>query len=81
MREQRRQQRRRSASLDANGGDESEEDKAGNIDFDANANGDTDDGIWPAEFMVPEMEMVVTRITPEEVGRAIGAAFAIGTAA
>ena len=87
-REQRRQQRRRSASLDANGGDESEEDKAGNIDFDANVNGDTDDGIWPAEFMVPtivvtepEMEMVVTRITPEEVGRAIGAAFAIGTAA
>ena len=52
--------------MDANGGDESEEDKAGNIDFDANADGDTDDGIWPAEFMVPtivvaepEMEMVV----------------------
>ena len=29
----------------------------------------------------PKMEIVGTRITPEEVERAIGAAFAIGTAA
>jgi hypothetical protein len=29
----------------------------------------------------PEMEMAGTRITPEEVERAIGAAFAIGAAA
>ena len=87
-----KRQRRRSASLDANvynPGEDGEEDE------DADADGDTDDGdgdgIWPGEFVVPtivvtepdaepKMEMVGTRITPEEVERAIGAAFAIGTA-
>ena len=64
-------------------------------DEDADADGDTDDGdgdgIWLGEFVVPtivvtepdaepKMEMVGTRITPEEVERVIGAAFAIGTA-
>ena len=91
-----RRKRRRSASLDANAdnpGDDGEEDEAGgDIDLDADADGDTDDGVWPGEFIVPtivitepdaepEMERVGTRITPEEVERAIGAAFAIGTAA
>ena len=57
---------------------------------DADADGDTDDGIWPGEFVVPtmvvtepeaepEMEIVGTSIMPEEVEHAIGAAFAIGT--
>ena len=88
-RRKKQQRRRRSASLDAdvdNPGENSEEDD------DADADGDTDDGIWPGELVVPtivvtepeaepEMEMVGTSITPEDVERAIGAAFAIGTAA
>ena len=56
----------------------------GEEDEDADTNGDTDDGIWSRELVVPtivvtepkaepEMEMVGTRITPEEVERAIGA--------
>ena len=64
--------------------------KLGSIDLDADADGDTEDGIWPGEFVVstivvtesdeePEMEMVGTRITPEEVECAICAASAIGT--
>ena len=88
-RRKKQQRRRRSASLDAdvdNPGENSEEDD------DADADGDTDDGIWPGELVVPtivvtepeaepEMEMVGTSITPEDVECAIGAAFAIGTAA
>ena len=88
-RRKKQQRRRRSASLDADvdtPGENSEEDD------DADADGDTDDGIWPGELVVPtivvtepeaepEMEMVGTSITPEDVERAIGAAFAIGTAA
>ena len=63
--------------------------EGGQEDEDADADGDTDDGegVWPSEFVVPtivvtepdaepKMEMVRTRITPEEVERAIGAAFA-----
>ena len=76
--------RRRSASpSDANAGHDGDE------DLDIDADGDTDDGIWPGEYLVPtivvtepdtEPEMVGARITPEEGERAIGAAFAIGTA-
>ena len=92
-RRQKRQRRRRSASLDANVDNHPGE--YGEEGEDADADGDTDnddgDGIWPGEFVVPtivvtepdaepKMEMVGTRITPEEVERAIGAAFAIGTA-
>ena len=91
-RRQKRLRRRRSASLDANINNLGEYGE----DEDADGDGDTDngdgDGIWPGEFVVPtivvtepdaepKMEMVGTRITPEEVERAIGAAFAIGTAA
>jgi hypothetical protein len=67
---------------DANAGDGNPDD----VDSDVDADGDTDDGIWPGEFVVPtivvtepEMEReteVGARITPEEVVRAIGAAFA-----
>jgi hypothetical protein len=79
-----------------NPGDDGEEcanlEEPGDIDLDADADGDTDEGVWPGEFVLPtivitepdaepEMEMVGTRITPEEVERAIGAAFAIGATA
>ena len=92
-RRQQRRRRRRSASLDANV--DNHPGKDGEEDEDADADGDTDDGegegVWPRVFVVPtivvteldaepKMEMVGTRITPEEVERAIGAAFAIGTA-
>ena len=88
-----KRRRRRSASLDGNVDNHPGEDGKGYED--ADADGDTDDGdgegIWPGEFVVPtivvtepdaepKMEMVGTRITPE-VEHAIGAAFAIGTAA
>ena len=84
-----KRRRRRSASLDGNVDNRPGEDGEGYED--ADADGDTDDGegegIWPGEFVVPtivvtepdaepKMEMVGTRITPEEVERAIGAAFA-----
>jgi hypothetical protein len=73
-----------------NGDEDANPEEAGGIDLDADADGDTDEGVWPGEFIVPtivitepdaepEMEIVRTRITPEEVERAIGAAFAIGT--
>ena len=81
--------RRRSASL---GGNVDNPGEGGEEDEDADANGDTDDGdgVWPGEFAVPtivvtepeaepEMVLMGTRIAPEEVERAIGAAFAIGT--
>ena len=85
--------RRRSASPPSdprNAGAGDDGDEGGNLDdndadADADADGDPDDGVWPGEFVVPTI--VVTepdaelRITPEEVERAIGAAFAIGTAA
>ena len=88
-RRKKQQRRRRSASLDADVDDPGENSEE---DDDADADGDTDDGIWPGELVVPtivvtepeaepEMEMVGTSITPEDVERAIGAAFAIGTAA
>ena len=88
-RRKKQQRRRRSASLDA---DVDNPDENSEEDDDADADGDTDDGIWPDELVVPtivvtepeaepEMEMVGTSITPEDVERAIGAAFAIGTAA
>ena len=82
-----KRRRRRSASLDGNVDNHPGE--GGQEDEDADADGDTDDGegVWPSEFVVPtivvtepdaepKMEMVGTRITPEEVERAIGAAFA-----
>ncbi len=64
-------------------------------DADVDTDDDDDDGVWPGEYEVPvppiptivvtgpvevEAEAVVARITPEEVERAIGAAFAIGSA-
>ncbi|KAN0136413.1 hypothetical protein V8E53_005781 [Lactarius tabidus] len=91
-----RRRRRQSASFDATNADNpgDDDDEGGNLegDLDADADGDTDDGVWPGEFIVPtivitepdaepEMVMVGTRITPEEVERAIGAAFAIGATA
>ena len=86
-RRQKRQRRRRSAFLDNNVDSPGEDGEENN---DADADGDTDDGIWPGEFVVPtmvvtepeaepEMEIVGTSIMPEEVERAIGAAFVIGT--
>ena len=72
----------RSASLDAKVDNHPSEDGEGYED--ADADGDTDDGdgegVWPGEFVVPtivvtepdaepKMEMVGTRITPEEVER------------
>jgi hypothetical protein len=94
---QNRRRRRQSASFDATNADNpgDDDDEGGNLeegDLDADADGDTDDGVWPGEFIVPtivitepeaepEVEMVGTRITPEEVERAIGAAFAIGATA
>ena len=93
-RRQKHQRRRRSASLDTNInnlGEYGEEDDGGDVDADGDTDDGDGDGIWPGEFVVPtivvtepdaepKMEMVGTRITPEEVERAIGAAFAIGTA-
>ena len=62
-------------------------------DADVDTDDDDDDGVWPGEYEVPvppiptivvtgpvEAEAEVARITPEEVERAIGAAFAIGSA-
>ena len=89
-----KRRRRRSASLDGNADNHPGEDGEGYED--ADADGDTDDvegaGVWPGEFVVPtivvtepdaepKMEMIGTMITPEEVERAIGATFAIRTAA
>ena len=70
------------------GAEDEHPDEGGDVDADADAD---DDGVWPEEYMpmIPtivvtepdaEPEMVVARFTPEEVERAIGAAFAIGTA-
>ncbi|KAN0136396.1 hypothetical protein V8E53_005764, partial [Lactarius tabidus] len=93
---QNRRRRRQSASFDANADNPGDDDvEGGNLeegDLDADADTDTDDGVWPGEFIVPtivitepeaepEMEMVGTKITPEEVKGVIGAAFAIGAAA
>jgi hypothetical protein len=75
-----------------NGDEGANPEEDGNIDLDADADGDTDEGVWPGEFIVPtivitepdaepEMEMVGTRITPEEVERAIGVAFSVGAGA
>ena len=93
----RRRNRRRSASWsalndarDANSDDGDEDgnnpDEGGDIDVvDAD-----DDGVWPGEYVVPaivvtepepEPETAGARITPEEMERAIGAAFAIGATA
>ena len=87
----RRPQSSLTADRDPNAGDDGAEyeylDKAGDIDADADAD---DDGVWSGEYMpmIPtivvtepdaEPEMVVVRFTPEEVERAIGAAFAIYT--
>ena len=71
--------------------DDGDGDEEGNLD-DVDV-ADDDDGVWPGEFMAavptivvtepepePELERVSSRITPEEVERAIGAAFAIGSA-
>ena len=81
---------RRSASLDANvDNEDGEEDEVGNIDISTQMQyGDTDDGIWPGEFVVmtivvtepeaePEMEMVGARLRRRRVERDIGAAFAL----
>jgi hypothetical protein len=52
------------------------------VDADVDADADTDDGVWPGEFVVPTIVVtepeteVGSRITQEEVERAIGAAFA-----
>jgi len=81
----RRRRRRRSASPES---DAAAED-GGNEDGDADANAVVDDdGVWPGEYNMavptivvtepePEVERAESRITPEEVERAIGAAFAI----
>ncbi|KAH9055680.1 hypothetical protein EDB87DRAFT_1824419 [Lactarius vividus] len=69
--------RRRSASLTPLNG---EGDEDGNLDEGgngANADADTDYGIWRGEYVIPVQPAqaeVVAMITPEEVGRAIGAA-------
>ena len=87
----RRPQSSLTTARDPNAGDDGAEyeypDKAGDVDADAD---DDDDGVWPGEYMpmIPtivvtepdaEPEMVVARFKPDEVERAIGAAFAIGT--
>ena len=70
------------------GAEDEDPDEGGDADSDADPD---DDGVWPGEYMpmIPtivvtepdaEPEMVVARFTPEEVERAIGATFAIGTA-
>ncbi|KAH9069575.1 hypothetical protein EDB83DRAFT_2373420 [Lactarius deliciosus] len=79
----RRRRRRRSESLTPLDDDDDD----GNLGEggDADADADADVGIWPGEYVVPvpstQTEEMATRITPEEVERAIGAAFAIGTPA
>ncbi|KAH9055280.1 hypothetical protein EDB87DRAFT_1338580 [Lactarius vividus] len=79
----RRRRRRRSASLMPLDDDE-DGDEVGNEGGDADADVNADDGIWPGEYVVPvpaaEAEEMA-RITPEEVERAIGAAFAISGSA
>ncbi|KAH9069513.1 hypothetical protein EDB83DRAFT_2372806 [Lactarius deliciosus] len=84
----RRRRRRRSESLMPFGddGDDGDGDEDGNpgVGGDADADADADDGIWPGEYVVsvpPAQAEEMARITPEEVERAIGAAFAIGTPA
>lgn len=83
--------------IGASDDDDDDDDDDGNLDEGADADADADDGVWPGEYVVapapavvvvgpepePELEpkMVAARITPEEVERAIGAAFAIGAAA
>ncbi len=78
------------------GDEDGNPDEGGDVDVDADADvdADVDDGIWPGEYEVPvqpiptivvtgpveEAEAEVARITPEEVERAIGAAFSIGSA-
>ncbi|KAH9041045.1 hypothetical protein EDB85DRAFT_1565394 [Lactarius pseudohatsudake] len=56
-------------------------DEDGNLDEGGDA--DADDGIWPGGYVVPvpAAQAEMARITPEEVERAIGAAFAIGGSA
>ena len=82
-----------SVDRDPNPGDDGAEDEhpdeGGDVDVDVDTDAD-EDGVWPGEYMpvIPtivvtepdaEPEMLVARFTPEEVERAIGAAFAIGT--
>ncbi|KAI9436041.1 hypothetical protein H4582DRAFT_496407 [Lactarius indigo] len=78
----RRRRRRRSASLTSLNDDDDDDDD-GNVDEggDVDVDPDADDGVWPEEYMVPVPSAQaedMARITPEEVERAIGAAFAIG---
>ncbi|KAH9036066.1 hypothetical protein EDB84DRAFT_1437744 [Lactarius hengduanensis] len=78
--------RRRSASLTPlDDDDDGDEDGNPGEGGDADADADADDGIWPGEYVVSvpsaQTEETATRITPEEVERAIGAAFAIGGSA
>ncbi|KAH8983254.1 hypothetical protein EDB86DRAFT_2967695 [Lactarius hatsudake] len=79
----RRRRRRRSESLTPLDDDDEDGNLGEGGDVDADA--DADDGIWPGEYVVSvpstQAEEVATRITPEEVERAIGAAFAIGGSA
>ncbi|KAH9012155.1 hypothetical protein EDB84DRAFT_970912 [Lactarius hengduanensis] len=82
----RRRRRRRSASLTPlDDDDDGDEDGNPGEGGDADADADADDGIWPGEYVVSvpstQTEEMATRITPEEVERAIGAAFAIGGSA
>ena len=87
--------RRRSplnADCDPNPDDDRAEDEHPDEGGDVDAEADVDDEeVWPGEYMPvtptivvtepdAEPEMMVARFTPEEVERAIGAAFAIGTA-
>ncbi|KAH9167665.1 hypothetical protein EDB89DRAFT_107258 [Lactarius sanguifluus] len=79
----RRRRRRRSESLTPL--DDDDDDGNPGEGGDADADADADDGIWPGEYVVSvppaQAEEMATRITPEEVERAIGAAFAIGGSA
>ncbi|KAH9036072.1 hypothetical protein EDB84DRAFT_1197633 [Lactarius hengduanensis] len=82
----RRRRRRRSESLTPlDDDDDGDEDGNPGEGGDADADADADDGIWPGEYVVSvpsaQTEEMATRITPEEVERAIGAAFAIGGSA
>ncbi|KAN0136419.1 hypothetical protein V8E53_005787 [Lactarius tabidus] len=78
-----------SNNLGDDGNEDGNPNEAGGLDLDADADGNTADDAWPGEFVVPNIvvtelevavpEMVGTRTTAEDVERAIGAAFAIGT--
>ena len=77
-----KKRRRWSASFDPNGGQECEEDEAGNINLDtdtdadpgtgADADGDTDDGIWPGEFVVPTSCRLSSSLSPKRSRRFSG---------